>query len=113
LVVEVINDILSSKANRQKQNESDVILTQYMKKSDGFFDIAHPPTKDKLNKMIRAYYPWPGVWTKFEIRNSKFEILKLLPEQKLQVEGGKPMSIKDFLNGYPKLRPQLEQLLEL
>jgi methionyl-tRNA formyltransferase len=59
--------------------------------------------------MIRAYYPWPTVWTKMII-NGQEKIVKLLPEQKLQVEGKNPMSVKDFINGYPELRKVINSL---
>ena len=48
---------------------------------------------------IRAFYPWPGLWTKMP--NGK--ILKLLPGQKFQLEGKSPISWQQFLNGYANL----------
>ena len=59
--------------------------------------------------MVRAYYPWPGVWTKFRIQNSEFRI-KFLPDKKLQVEGKKPVSIRDFINGYPEAKDWINQI---
>ena len=58
--------------------------------------------------MIRAYYPWPGIWFKNVIARSEAtkqsslnnKIIKLLPEGKIQVEGKNQMSYKDFINGY-------------
>ena len=49
--------------------------------------------------MIRAYYPWPGVWTKTKIKEKEV-LVKFLPEKKIQVESGNDMTYKDFLNGY-------------
>jgi methionyl-tRNA formyltransferase len=81
-----------------------------MDKSDGHIKLDHPPTKDILDRMIRAYYPWPSVWTKIRIRNKELRI-KFLPEKRVQLEGKKPILIKDFLNGYPEIKLQLEKLL--
>jgi methionyl-tRNA formyltransferase len=60
--------------------------------------------------MIRAYYPWPGVWTKMKL-NDKETRIKFLPGNMLQVEGKKPQTVKDFLNGYPEAKLWLERLL--
>ncbi len=109
LVVEVIKDIVKQKANPKKQNEQEATYTKYMQKSDGFIDFLNPPSRQKLDLMIRAYSPWPGVWTKFRIHNSELRII-FLPENKIQVEGKKPMAHKDFINGYPEGRKLLEKL---
>ena len=99
LAVKVINEIVEKKAKAVKQDEGKVTYTKMLKKEDGFIDITNPPDKEKASRMIRAFYPWPGVWTKAFI-NSKELIIKLLPEQTVQVEGKKPQSFKDFINGY-------------
>lgn len=65
--------------------------------------------KLKIARMIRAYYPWPGVWTTVKI-NGQEKILKLLPQQMFQVEGKNPVSKKDLLNGYPELKEVIEKL---
>jgi len=63
--------------------------------------------------MVRAYYPWPGVWSK-AIVNEKNEqkVIKFLPNKKVQVEGGNEMPYRDFLNGYPKADPILINFLQ-
>ena len=58
--------------------------------------------------MIRAFYPWPGVWFRYtpviasETKQSSLEnkIIKLLPDDRIQVEGKNPMNYKDFINGF-------------
>jgi len=55
---------------------------------------------DVFEREVRAYFPWPGVWSKVMITD-KLLVIKFLPNNMVQVEGGKPMSYKDFLNGYP------------
>jgi len=105
----------------QKQDESKATFTKQFKKDDGYIDISDSIDPIKLDRMIRAYYPWPGVWTllrlkasegqaKLKMKNEKVKIVKFLPEKKLQVEGKKPVSMKDFLNGYPELREQFKLL---
>lgn len=107
LVVKVIQDYKHITPKKQDAAKSDD--TAHIKKSDGYFDLKNPPSPEKLDRMIRAYYPWPNVWTKIRIRNKEIGI-KFLPEKKMQVEGKKPTSYKDFLNGYPELKPSVEKL---
>lgn len=96
-----------------KQNESDATFTTYLSKQDGFITIEHPPDTETLTRMIRAYYPWPGVWTRFRLSyggQAKEKIIKFLPKQKLQIEGKRPVGYKDFINGYPEGKIFLEKL---
>lgn len=51
-------------------------------------------------------------WCPYKIRNKKGEIkiIKLLPNQMIQMEGKKPMNYKDFINGYSIGKEILEKL---
>lgn len=103
LAVQVIKDIHAGKAVKKPQDSSKVSFTHYMKKSDGYIDLDNPPTKTQIDRMIRAYYPWPNVWSFIKIKNKDIRI-KFLPNQKIQVEGKSPLTVKEFLNGYPDLK---------
>ena len=101
LMIQVIKQYVEGTQNPLRQEESKATFTKHFEKIDGYFDIDNPPTVEKLDKMIRAYFPWPGVWCKWKMENGKWKIVKLLPNQMIQMEGKKPISLKDFLNGYP------------
>lgn len=96
LLVSILDDLVQGKIKSTPQDESKVTSTRKFTKEDGFFEIDNPPVAEKLNKMIRAFYPWPGAWTKW---NGK--IVKFLPEGNVQMEGKKATDFKSFLNGYP------------
>ncbi len=91
--------IKNYKGEGKKQNDGDATFTKILKREDGLIDLQAPPDPGQLKRMIRAYHPWPGVWFEYDL-NGKKTIIKLLPEEKIQVEGKKPMSYKDFKNGY-------------
>lgn len=110
LIKDLLPKYVSGKLQPTKQNQNSATFTNHLSKSDGHFALVSPMDKEKLDRMIRAYFPWPTAWTNLEI-NGKEKIVKFLPDKKLQVEGGKPMSIKDFINGYPKLRETIERLV--
>ena len=93
------------------QNDTKATYCKKITKEDGYFDIENPPSPEKLDRMIRAYYPWPTAWSKLKTQNSKLKTVKFLPGKRIQLEGGKPMSMKDFLNGYPELKEAINKLV--
>ena len=108
-IEDVVNDYQVNQTAKP-QDESKATYTKLLTRQDGFIDLNSPPKKEVLERMIKAYHPWPSVWTKSSIINHKSLIIKFLPRQKLQVEGKKPMSYKDFINGYERGAEFLEKL---
>jgi len=108
-------ELINKNAEKYIKNELELTLqdhkvatyTKMLKREDGYFDLDNPPSLEKLDLMIRAYFPWPGAWTKW---NNK--ILKFLPEKKVQVEGKNLVNYKDFINGYANLDKNLVSLLK-
>ena len=92
----VIEDFIAGKVKPKEQNSADATYCKLLTRERGYFDINNPPVPETLDRMIRAYYPWPGVWIKW---NGK--IVKFLPGGMIQMEGKKAIPLKDFLNGYP------------
>lgn len=117
-IVQDVNKGLEIKSKPQsKNNES---WTEKLKKEDGKIDLKNPPDPEELDRKIRAFYPWPGVYLTVSL-SGKEKKLKLLPQRKqgkskatlpqqVQVEGKNPMSYKDFINGYSEGYSILQQL---
>lgn len=121
-----LHEYLSGNLQLIGQIHPQATYTERLTRESGYFEINNPPTPEKLERMIKAYYPWPGVWTRFLLEGGRLQrseshdsfkvktkILKFLPENTLQVEGKKPMTIKDFVNGYPQLQTTIEKILNL
>jgi len=96
ILPQIIDDFISGKITPIPQDHSQATYTKHFVKKAGYFEINHLPKPQELDRKIRAYHPWPGVWTKW---NGK--IVKFLPGDILQMEGKKAIPLKDFLNGYP------------
>ncbi|OGE20292.1 methionyl-tRNA formyltransferase [Candidatus Daviesbacteria bacterium RIFCSPLOWO2_01_FULL_43_38] len=100
LLIKIIPDFITGKVKLKEQNHNQAFYTHIIKKEDGYFDInppaGGPPSPEILDQIIRAYYPWPTAWTKW---NNK--IVKFLPGALVQMEGKKPMPLEDFLRGHP------------
>lgn len=104
VLIDLIPYYLSGKVKPKEQNHTEAILTKTVTKEDGFINL----TKDnpvKIEKMMRAYTPWPGVWTL--VNKKRLKILKVhLENDKLildevQLEGKNPVSWKQFQEAYP------------
>jgi methionyl-tRNA formyltransferase len=114
LVVSVIKDIVEDKAVETVQDESSSTVTKYMQKSDGFINLSTLDIRNsklEIERMVRAYFPWPGVWSKAILNGNEQRIVKFLPNKMIQVEGKREMSYKDFLNGYPQADKKLVEFL--
>ena len=105
-----ISNYVLNPTNISIQDESKATYTKLLNRESGLIDMYNPPDKVILDRMIRAYFPWPGVWTKYPLSNGKEQLIKFLPNEKIQVEGKKPMSYKDFINGYEKGQEFLKKI---
>lgn len=128
---QIINLENGVKPTGTPQDHSKESWSYRITKKDGQIDMSSILDIEKLDQMVRAYYPWPGVWFRYqeiatspaerdpnndntnkattsptviasEARQSKLEnkIIKLLPENRIQVEGKNPVTFKDFINGF-------------
>ena len=132
----IIKDYLDNKFTLLAQDEKNVSYTGIITRSDGFLPLklfqlsltGQSGLADDQNTLlaksiqksdnlalgieraIRAFNPWPGVWTllsngkRLKIIKGKLEYQRLTPIV-VQLEGKKPVSWKQFLEGYPSLFP--------
>jgi len=118
LLVKTIPDYLKGEIIPQPQNHEEATYTKLLKKDDG--KIGWGSSNEKIERMLRAYQPWPGVWTTVgemteqldrELNNQRHKNLKLkilaahlengaIVIDTLQVEGKRPISFQDFIKGY-------------
>lgn len=109
MLPEVISNYIKGGIKATVQDDSKATFTEILTKEKGYIDINNPPGNEVIGRMIRAFYPWPGVWLKTNL-SGKEQIIKLLPEEKIHVEGKKPMNYKDFVNGYNEGKEILRKL---
>lgn len=110
LITKIIQNIEKSQTlNDKNQSHNNETFTRKVIKKDGFIDIANPPKPEDLDRKIRAFFPWPGVYLNTSL-NNQLKIIKLFPQKKIQVEGKKIMSFKDFTNGYEQGKDILKSL---
>ncbi len=110
---EVIEDFVRGRIQPRLQRHAIATHCNRLTRDSGYFDINNPPSPEILDRMIRAYYPWPGVWTRWfpsakASGDKNGKIVKLRPAVPesgnggvIQMEGKKAIPLRDFLNGYP------------
>lgn len=104
LLVKIIPDFVAGKIKPVAQNHAMATFCATIKKEDGYFEITNPPSAEELDRMIRAYYPWPNAWTRWSFdstQDKNGKIVKFYPGGLVQMEGKKPVKLADFLHGYP------------
>lgn len=105
ILAEMLPKYLAGKVKPQQQNHSKATYSKILTRGSGFLDDKLPVAPGLLDRMTRAYYPWPGAWTRVtRLQHNPLtgKLVKFLPGGMVQVEGKKPMSYKDFRNGYPQ-----------
>ncbi len=109
LIYQNIKQYIKAQLKPQHQNHSKATFTTLLQKNDGLINFENPFSPVKIDRMIRAFYPWPGVFFKYKFDN-KEKIIKLLPKNKIQVEGKNAVSYKEFTNGYSEGKNILKRL---
>lgn len=131
MLLESIPKIISGNRQLKAQDETKASFVRILSKEDGH--IKWNKTADEIERQIRAYENWPESYAFWDAKSLKIikASVKILPVKSeypfgkavvspenelliatkenylkvemLQIEGKKPMTVKDFLNGYPKI----------
>ena len=109
LIYQNIKQYIKGNLKPRQQDHLKATLTKLFQKNDGLINFGNPPSSVRIGRIVKAYYPWPGVFFKYKFDN-KEKIIKLLPQNKIQVEGKNPMSYKDFINGHSQGKEILKKL---
>ena len=127
LLIRLLPNFLEGEIKPKSQDHSKATYTEKITKENGYIDLEIPPNPQKLDSMIRAFYPWPTVWSeiKLEVKSYNLKVIriKLLPPTILQTyrptdpfviqpEGKRPLTISEFKNGYPEQFKQIENLVK-
>lgn len=67
LLIETLPKWINSKIKAMPQDESKATFTKIIKKEDG--KINWQKSAEEIERMIRAYWPWPSAYTKIKSKN--------------------------------------------
>lgn len=124
-LIKALNSIFEGHSTFTPQDHAEATYAPKLSKDVG--KIVWDQNAEDIERMIRAFNPWPGVW--FEWKTEKFKVLKaspvkgtsssvgtVLPQEGLVVQcgkgtalsieiiqksGKKALPVKEFLNGFP------------
>ncbi len=117
ILPDTLTEYLEGKIATTEQDHSHATLCKILTRDDGRLDFSKPA--QELERLVRAYDPWPGTWTEIEGKRIKVlttrvgtsvetdqEILMncggdtILEIRTLQPEGRSAMSASEFLRGH-------------
>ena len=103
LLVETIPKWIRGEITPQEQDHSKATYTKKLTREDGRIDWDRPV--EYIERQIRAFFPWPGVFTFW--KGKRLKVLKsYINDQgkfvidELQLEGKKPTTYREFLLGH-------------
>lgn len=106
LLLDALPYYISGEIKGKNQRESKAIYTKIINKSDG--EILSGDDATTIDRKIRAYQPWPGVYTIFKGQRVEICSAHLDKDKNLVIDTVKPagkstMTYQDFKNGYGQL----------
>jgi len=114
VLITILPAYLDGRIKPKEQNHQQSTYTKKLNRGSGKIDWKKPD--DYNYRFIKAMFPWPGTWTKvktfkynrekilrLKIHQARLEKGKLLIE-KVQLEGRRPVTFKQFQEGYPKTK---------
>lgn len=111
-LIELLPSYLSNKIKLKEQDHENATFTSIITKEDGFIELLSLGKEArKVVQLIKAYTPWPGVWTivnikgedkRLKIVNAHLENEKLIIDE-VQLEGKNIVNWKQFSNTYPQI----------
>ena len=105
VLIDLIPNYLKGKIKPKEQNHKEATYTKILKKEDGFVNLIKDDPLE-IERKLRAYAPWPGIWTRLK-NQKRLKILKAhlknseLVIDEVQLEGKDPVSWKQFREAYP------------
>ncbi|MBI9105918.1 MAG: methionyl-tRNA formyltransferase [Spirochaetales bacterium] len=91
LLAEVVDKVEAGTAVETQQDESAVSYCSYITKDDGLIDWTEPASA--IDRRLRAFTPWPGVYTFFSGKKLNILEAELYPQEDAEGECGKVIRV--------------------
>jgi len=130
VLLTILPTYLKDQIKLRQQDDSQATYTKKLTREDGKIDWKRSP--EKIERHVRAMHPWPGAWTEVQmtddspprfaergrgkqktvkrlkifrahLENLSPDTCHLIPDL-VQLEGKKPVSWKQFREGYPEAK---------
>jgi len=87
-LIEALTQLENGTAPRQVQDENQANYARKLLRGDGEIDWTRPAVA--LERLVRAYDPWPGTFTCFRDGKGRVRRLKLFPQTSVEEVAGAP-----------------------
>lgn len=94
LIDQNINKYIKGDIKPISQDPQKATYCKLIRKENGKIDWSEDGSL--IERKIRAFYPWPTAWMEW-----KGNIVKFLPEGRIQLSGKRAMTFEEFLRGHP------------
>lgn len=115
-IIETLSDYILNKKTPTKQPSDGTTYAPKIRKEDGRVKL-ETCTPELLDRLVRAYTPWPGVYTNEFDRRLIIRAGRLEGDAyhitKLQWEGKSPIDDKVFAQAYPKILTSLPKTVKV
>lgn len=129
LLIDILPSYIEGKIKPKNQKHKKATYTKMTTREDGLISWHNPA--NYIERKLRAFTPWPGIYTTWNKKRLKIldlsttgspgdpvvagKVVKykdglavqagngFVVPQEVQLEGRKPQSAKEFLNGYPEI----------
>lgn len=103
VLINLIEPYIKGKINLKEQDHTKATFTKLVNKQDSFINLSDDP--QLIDRKLRAYSPWPGIWTQITLKQTgqskRLKILEYKGEPiTVQLEGKNPVSWKQFQSSY-------------
>lgn len=75
-LVDIIPAYIAGNVEPREQDHAKATYTEPLTRNSGYIDLDQTKKMSPLEiaRLVRAYFPWPGVWTKVRIKNQEVRI---------------------------------------
>lgn len=114
MLIELIEPYLKNKIRLKTQDESLATYTKIVSREDGYVSLKSD-SGESIERKIRAFTPWPGVWTRVHLSEADKEARRLkvlnghlengeFGADEVQLEGKTPVFWRQFAVSYPQAK---------
>lgn len=101
LLPDILANYLDGLIEPEQQREAKATYCKPLTREDGNIDWTK--TADEIERLVRAYAPWPGTWT--EVGGKRIKILQVTPGEPVHEPTSERMKAgsRIIINGYPAI----------
>ncbi len=99
---DVLEKYLKGELKATEQDHDKATMVKLLKREDGKFEPA-TQTAEQMERLVRAYEPWPGTYLEIEGKRLKVLSTSVIPTDESARSGGIPSNRRAIIDGSPAI----------